>query len=104
VAPVDLLGTPGLRCWAGMTDPLPTPADFRPEPWKAAAVPPPPPDGDLAFTCPRCRAEVREAAYGPCTPCRTVLRATLGGEGHEVAEADYVPKMNVTPNAVALKD
>ena len=62
------------------------------------------PDAPLAFTCPRCRLEVEEAFYGPCSSCRTTLRATLGGEGREVADVAYEPKMNVTPNAVALKD
>jgi len=33
------------------------------------------------------------------------LRATLGTDGGGAAEAvEYEPKMNVTPNAVALKD
>jgi hypothetical protein len=63
-----------------------------------------PETGPLAFTCPRCRLEVHEDFYGPCTSCRTTLRATLGGEGSEVDAGDYVPKMNVTPNAVATKD
>jgi hypothetical protein len=31
------------------------------------------------------------------------LRA-LGGERREVERVDYEPKMNVTPNAVAVKD
>ena len=62
-----------------------------------------PPAGDLSFACHRCRAEVVEAAYGPCTRCRAELRTTLGGERREV-EVEYVPKVNVTPNAVALKD
>lgn len=84
---------------------LPTPeTDFPPEPWKVATVPPEAPDGDLSFTCPRCRAEVTEAAYGPCASCRSEMRATLGGEARTVVEEDYVPKMNVTPNAVALKE
>jgi hypothetical protein len=56
------------------------------------------------FPCPRCGVEVTEAWYGPCTGCLGQLRATLGGESREVAAADYVPKMNVTPNAVATKD
>ena len=61
-------------------------------------------DEPLEFTCPRCGSEVAEALYGPCTSCRTELRASLGGEGHDVERATYEPKMNVTPNAVALKD
>ena len=58
----------------------------------------------LAFACPRCRTDVAEAFYGPCEPCRTELRATLGGDARAVEVADYEPKMNVTPNAVATKD
>ena len=65
-------------------------------------------DGDgmelLPFTCPRCQQAVDEQYYGPCTACRTELRASLGGESRAVEAADYEPKMNVTPNAVALKD
>ena len=67
---------------------------------------PPEPESDdpLVFTCPRCRLEVAEALYGPCTSCRTTLRAVVGGEARAVDEVDYEPKMNVTPNAVATKD
>lgn len=56
------------------------------------------------FACPRCEAEVTEPWYGPCTACLVELRATLGGEQRELEAVDYVPKMNVTPNAVATKD
>ena len=55
------------------------------------------------FTCPRCQGEVTEAYYGPCASCRVQLRADQAGEARDVA-VDYVPKMNVTPNAVASKD
>jgi hypothetical protein len=58
----------------------------------------------LSFVCPRCSTGVDEQFYGPCTSCRTELRIKFLGEGREVAVAEYVPKMNVTPNAVALKD
>ena len=61
-------------------------------------------DEPLAFTCPRCRLEVEEVFYGPCTSCRTTLRVTQAREGRDVETADYVPKMNVTPNAVASKE
>ncbi len=81
-----------------------TEPEFPPEPWKVAAIPPEAPDGDLAFTCPRCQREVTEATYGPCTGCRGEMRAGLGGEARDIVEEDYVPKMNVTPNAVALKE
>jgi hypothetical protein len=42
--------------------------------------------------------------YGPCDACRGELVATLGGEARDIVVEDYVPKMNVTPNAVATKD
>ena len=47
---------------------------------------------------------VDERFYGPCQSCRTELRAKYLGEGRVVEVAEYEPKMNVTPNAVALKD
>jgi predicted RNA-binding Zn-ribbon protein involved in translation (DUF1610 family) len=59
---------------------------------------------DLAVTCPRCGNEVHSRFYGPCESCRTQLRAAYAGLAREVEVAEYVPKMNVTPNAVALKD
>ena len=58
----------------------------------------------LTFDCPRCGHGVEEDWYGPCQACRAQLRATLGGEAREIEATDYVPKMNVTPNAVATKD
>ncbi len=59
----------------------------------------------ISFDCPRCGTSVDEGYYGPCTSCRDALRAQYAGGARDdiVAEA-YVPKMNVTPNAVALKD
>jgi hypothetical protein len=42
--------------------------------------------------------------YGPCETCRTQLRDAFRSEGRAVDVAEYEPKMNVTPNAVALKD
>jgi hypothetical protein len=58
----------------------------------------------LAFACPRCGAGVDERFYGPCTGCRGVLRAEQGAEARAVEAEAYEPKMNVTPNAVALKE
>ena len=58
----------------------------------------------LEFVCPRCAAPVAERLYGPCSTCRADLRAKFLGEQREVEVAEYVPKMNVTPNAVALKE
>ncbi len=57
-----------------------------------------------AFDCPRCGSAVSEPFYGPCALCRGAMRDAISGEAREVAAADYIPKMNVTPNAVATKD
>lgn len=58
----------------------------------------------VPFTCPRCQETVAARFYGPCDTCRATLRATLGGEARDVVAAEYVPKMNVVPNAVASKE
>lgn len=47
---------------------------------------------------------MEERFFGPCSSCRDELRATVAGEVHDVEADVYEPKMNVTPNAVALKD
>jgi len=60
--------------------------------------------GLVEFTCPRCGSSVNEEFYGPCSSCFTDLRAKFQSEGRQVEVAEYEPKMNVTPNAVALKD
>jgi hypothetical protein len=59
---------------------------------------------DAPLPCPRCGGEVTERFYGPCASCRAELRATLGSDGHQLDDVGYDPKMNVTPNAVAVKD
>ncbi len=56
------------------------------------------------YPCPRCGSEVTETWYGPCSACRGELRTTYAAVAREVQVADYEPKMNVTPNAVATKD
>lgn len=58
----------------------------------------------MEFTCPRCGSTVEARFYGPCDECRVQLRAQYLSEGRHVEVAEYEPKMNVTPNAVALKD
>ncbi len=58
----------------------------------------------MHLTCPRCGHDVDERYYGPCTGCRDELRAAFQREGRVVELAEYEPKMNVTPNAVATKD
>lgn len=62
------------------------------------------PSADVEFTCPRCRSTVEGRFYGPCESCRTQLRSAYRSEGRIVEVAEYEPKINVTPNAVALKD
>ena len=58
----------------------------------------------MEFICPRCAATVESEFYGPCPSCRDQLRASLTRAAKVVDVAEYEPKMNVTPNAVALKD
>jgi hypothetical protein len=74
------------------------PATSSPEPPPAAYV-----EGQ-PFTCPRCHGQTSARFYGPCDTCRADLRANQQGEARHVDVAEYVPKMNVTPNAVASKD
>ncbi len=56
------------------------------------------------MTCPRCSLESVADYYGPCETCRTELRATMGSYAHEIVPTEYQPKINVTPNAVAMRD
>ncbi|GEM_PF-634691 len=58
----------------------------------------------VIFECPRCSTSVDEEYFGPCDTCRIHLRATIRADARHVDLAEYEPKMNVTPNAVALKD
>ncbi len=60
---------------------------------------------DLSFVCPRCAKQVMERLYGPCQECLAELRSLLSGADRAAAAAtEYEPKVNVTPNAVALRD
>ena len=61
-------------------------------------------DEQVDFDCPRCASSVTEPYYGPCTSCRAQLRAEVAGAARALDAPEYEPKMNVTPNAVALKD
>ena len=36
--------------------------------------------------------------------CRAILQAEQGGDARTVEAEEYVPKMNVTPNAIASKE
>lgn len=56
-------------------------------------------------SCPLCNLTLAgEDFYGPCEQCRANLRERFAGEQREVVAEAYEPKMNVTPNAVALKE
>ena len=58
----------------------------------------------LTVTCPRCGTEVTQRFYGPCASCVTELHAKFDAVARDVEATEYVPQMNVTPNAVATKD
>jgi hypothetical protein len=58
----------------------------------------------VTFDCPRCGAAADADLYGPCAGCRDELRARFAGEARDVQAEAYEPKMNVTPNAVAVKE
>lgn len=57
-----------------------------------------------SFPCPRCGSMMSAESYGPCANCVSELVASQRGEASGEVAAAYEPKMNVTPNAVALKD
>ena len=56
------------------------------------------------FNCPRCHRPTEADLYGPCPTCVIDLRSRYAGLAREVEASEYAPKMNVTPNAVALRD
>ena len=58
----------------------------------------------LEFVCPRCGGPTTASFYGPCESCCGELRSHFSGAGRAVDAPEYEPKLNVTPNAVALRD
>jgi len=58
----------------------------------------------VAMPCLRCGAEAMLRFAGPCPACAAELHEKFRATARQVEGADYEPKMNVTPNAVALKD
>jgi hypothetical protein len=52
----------------------------------------------------RCHREEPMRFYGLCQECRAELRTKFDRGARDIEVAEYEPKMNVTPNAVALKD
>jgi hypothetical protein len=57
-----------------------------------------------AQPCLRCGQSAPLAFAGPCDACTAELHAAMQADARDVDGGEYVPKMNVTPNAVALKD
>jgi hypothetical protein len=57
----------------------------------------------IEMECMRCGRTALMRFYGLCAPCRTELHEKFFREAREIEVAEYEPKMNVTPNAVALK-
>ena len=53
--------------------------------------------------CMRCHRTAPMRFYGLCTECRADLHTIFDRDAREIAVPEYEPKMNVTPNAVALK-
>lgn len=58
----------------------------------------------VAMRCLRCGAEAPMRFAAACPQCASELREKFRGVARDVEAAAYEPKMNVTPNAVALKD
>lgn len=81
-----------------------TTTDEKPEK-PAPTVFPEPVQFDLSsYPCPRCQTTMTADSYGPCESCIAELRASQQNEASGDGPAAFEPKMNVTPNAVALKD
>ena len=55
-------------------------------------------------TCMRCGKPAQQRFAGPCADCVAELDELFPGVAREVEAEEYVPKVNVTANAVALKD
>lgn len=58
----------------------------------------------LDFVCPRCQLPASQRFYGPCDDCVEKLKVSQNLNKQAAAATEYIPKMNVTPNAVATKD
>jgi len=54
--------------------------------------------------CLRCGRVAPMRFAGCCEDCRVELQVRFAPVAREVEVAEYEPKMNVTPNMVALKD
>ncbi len=57
----------------------------------------------VEMECMRCHRTAPMRFYGICTDCRSQLHEVFDRAARTIEVEEYVPKMNVTPNAVALK-
>ena len=58
----------------------------------------------IEMTCMRCGNPAPMRFAGPCERCVAELAVRFPGVARQVEAQEYVPKVNVTANAVALKD
>jgi hypothetical protein len=58
----------------------------------------------LEMSCMRCGRSEPMRFYGLCESCRAELQERFSRDARAIAVEEYVPKMNVTPNAVAVKE
>lgn len=62
----------------------------------------------IDYRCPRCGMDAIAHYYGPCDTCREELRTIMRNDAPRTdpqrVSPEYEPKINVTPNAVALRD
>ncbi len=58
----------------------------------------------IEMACMRCGKPAPMRFAGPCGACVAELAVRFPGVARQVETEEYVPKVNVTANAVALKD
>ncbi len=58
----------------------------------------------LEMTCMRCGQPAEMRFAGACESCVAALALRFPGIARQVETEEYIPKVNVTANAVALKD
>ena len=61
-------------------------------------------NNEVQFVCPRCEKSVAKRFYGPSGFCREELRLTLPTNVSPIESEPFPPKVNVSPNSVALKE
>jgi hypothetical protein len=58
----------------------------------------------VPMECLRCGTEAPMRFAGTCTACTAELREKFQAAEGRVVDTEYVPKVNVTANAIATKD